>query len=124
LVYAPDNLLDLEPSFFLPWNYDSINFYGHPSLHPLILYITSSLFGFSMFPLKMTSLILSFFCLGALYKMTFSLFKDKPTAFFTLIFCSFQDFFFTSSSHVLAEILMMGLGFASIYTFTEKNIKV
>ncbi|MBC6415349.1 MAG: glycosyltransferase family 39 protein [Bdellovibrionales bacterium] len=123
LVYAPNNLLDLEFSFFLPWNYDSNLFFGHPFLHPLILYITSSLFGFNVFPLKMISLILSFFCLGALYKMTLSLFKDKSIAFFTLLFCSFQDLFFAHSSFVLADILMMGLGFVNIYTFIEKKYK-
>ena len=35
--YAPFNLWKLEGSFFLPWNYESTWFMGHPFLHPFIL---------------------------------------------------------------------------------------
>ncbi len=123
MSYLPINLWDIGWSFFLPWNYNSHLFMGHPPLHPFILYTVFSIFGPSVFAAKATSLFLSLFFLLTLYKMAEAVFQDSITAFYSFTFTMFLSIFWTHSSLILADISATAFGFGAIYAFTAKKYK-
>ena len=123
MSYIPPQLWSMKASFFLPWNYDPLEFGGHPFLHPFILWASFFLFEPSIFTARAVSLVLSLFFLVSLYKMTAVVFKSSITAFYSCLFVMFLPYFLVYSSLIFADIPAMAFGFASIYAFTEKKHK-
>ena len=121
--YLNPILLEVQWSFFLPWNYRPEYFMGHPMGQPLVLWAVFNLFAENIIVAKTAMLGYSLLCLFTLYKMTKTLFQNNFTAFCSVIFTISLPLFWLHSTLILAHIPLMAFGFGTIYAFTAKQYK-
>lgn len=119
VIYFIRGLDDMTFSSFLPWGNGIAKQFGHPPLYQFALLSIRSIFGESVYLLRVFGLLSTILFFFSVYKFLEK--ESKILALWAMLMLIFNQALFLQSTFIQADTLSLGLGVLGWYFYREKR---